>query len=94
MTIDATNLKGANRHVLAAASPAGLAEVRDRILEGLGDPPGGGSVEEVSIYEDFQEAALKLREASIGWTEAYPTMEYRHGPSSIAAPGRVVVGDR
>ncbi len=28
VTIDATNLKGANRHVLAAASPAGLAEVR------------------------------------------------------------------
>ena len=27
ITIDATNLKGANRHVLAAASPVGLAEV-------------------------------------------------------------------
>jgi fructoselysine-6-P-deglycase FrlB-like protein len=37
-----------------------------------------------------QEAALKLREASTAWTEAYPTMEYRHGPISIAAPGRVV----
>jgi fructoselysine-6-P-deglycase FrlB-like protein len=37
-----------------------------------------------------QEAALKLREAVTDWTEAYPTMEYRHGPISIAAPGRVV----
>ena len=37
-----------------------------------------------------QEAALKLREAATDWTEAYPTMEYRHGPISIAAPGRVV----
>ncbi|GAA1970898.1 SIS domain-containing protein [Nocardioides panacihumi] len=37
-----------------------------------------------------QEAALKLREAANCWTEAYPTMEYRHGPISIAAPGRVV----
>jgi len=36
-----------------------------------------------------QEAALKLREAATDWTEAYPTMEYRHGPISIAAPGRV-----
>jgi len=37
-----------------------------------------------------QEAALKLREAATDWTEAYPTMEYRHGPISIAAAGRVV----
>ncbi|HEX4813975.1 MAG TPA: SIS domain-containing protein [Nonomuraea sp.] len=35
------------------------------------------------------EAALKMREASRSWTEAYPAMEYRHGPISIAAPGRV-----
>jgi fructoselysine-6-P-deglycase FrlB-like protein len=36
------------------------------------------------------EAALKLREAAGAWTEAYPAMEYRHGPISIAEPGRVV----
>ncbi|MFE6646734.1 sugar isomerase, partial [Nocardioides sp. NPDC057772] len=24
------------------------------------------------------------------WTESYPMMEYRHGPLSISAPGRVV----
>ncbi|MGN8552153.1 UNVERIFIED_CONTAM: sugar isomerase [Microbacterium sp. SLM126] len=35
------------------------------------------------------EAALKMREASQSWTESYPSMEYRHGPISIAAPGRV-----
>jgi fructoselysine-6-P-deglycase FrlB-like protein len=29
------------------------------------------------------EAALKLREAAQAWTEAYPAMEYRHGPISI-----------
>lgn len=34
------------------------------------------------------EAALKLREAAGAWTEAYPAMEYRHGPISIAQPGR------
>ncbi|MFI9330916.1 SIS domain-containing protein [Kitasatospora sp. NPDC052868] len=32
------------------------------------------------------EAGLKLREAALAWTEAYPAMEYRHGPISIAAP--------
>lgn len=36
-----------------------------------------------------QEAALKMREAAGMWTEAYPAMEYRHGPVSITAPGRV-----
>ncbi|OIJ66038.1 SIS domain-containing protein [Streptomyces mangrovisoli] len=36
------------------------------------------------------EAALKMREAAGAWTESYPSMEYRHGPISIAAPGRVV----
>jgi fructoselysine-6-P-deglycase FrlB-like protein len=36
------------------------------------------------------EAALKLREAAQAWTESYSAMEYRHGPISIAAPGRAV----
>ncbi|WP_334152760.1 SIS domain-containing protein [Microbacterium sp.] len=35
------------------------------------------------------EAALKMRESSQSWTESYPSMEYRHGPLAIAAPGRV-----
>ena len=35
------------------------------------------------------EAALKMRESAQSWTESYPAMEYRHGPISIAAPGRV-----
>lgn len=29
------------------------------------------------------EAALKMKEASLSWTESYPAMEYRHGPISI-----------
>ena len=37
-----------------------------------------------------EEAALKMREATQSWTEAYPATEYRHGPISIAAPGRAV----
>jgi fructoselysine-6-P-deglycase FrlB-like protein len=36
------------------------------------------------------EAALKCREAAGLWTESYPTMDYRHGPIAIAAPGRAV----
>ncbi|MEU3597381.1 sugar isomerase [Streptomyces sp. NPDC006798] len=40
-------------------------------------------------YGLAQEAALKMREAAGAWTEAYPAMEYRHGPIAITAPGRV-----
>jgi fructoselysine-6-P-deglycase FrlB-like protein len=41
-------------------------------------------------YGVAQEAALKLREAAQLWTEAYPQMEYRHGPVAIAEHGRTV----
>ncbi|MDO0917232.1 SIS domain-containing protein [Streptomyces sp. DT2A-34] len=33
------------------------------------------------------EAGLKMREASLSWTEAYPAMEYRHGPISVTTSG-------
>jgi fructoselysine-6-P-deglycase FrlB-like protein len=36
------------------------------------------------------EAGLKMRESAQLWTEAYPQLEYRHGPISIAQPGRAV----
>lgn len=35
------------------------------------------------------EAALKNREAAQSWAESYSAMDYRHGPISIAQPGRV-----
>ena len=36
------------------------------------------------------EAALKCREAAGFWTEAYPVMEYQHGPIAAAGPGTLV----
>lgn len=36
------------------------------------------------------EAGLKFRETSSSWAESYQAMEYRHGPISVAAPGRLV----
>ena len=36
------------------------------------------------------EAALKTREAAQFWAESHPAMDYRHGPISIAQPGRLV----
>ncbi len=36
------------------------------------------------------EAALKMRETTGSWAEAYPAMEYRHGPISVATSATVV----
>lgn len=36
------------------------------------------------------EAASKVRQCSQGWAEAYSALEYRHGPITIAEPGRLV----
>jgi fructoselysine-6-P-deglycase FrlB-like protein len=37
------------------------------------------------------EAALKLREAAQSWAEAYPAMEYRHGPIALADSTTAIV---
>lgn len=37
-----------------------------------------------------QEGALKTRESAQFWAEAYPAMDYRHGPISIAQENRTV----
>jgi phosphomannomutase len=55
-----TGAKLVGRGALALSGEAGLGDVRDRILDGLGDAPGGGSHEAVSIYEEFQAAALRF----------------------------------
>ncbi len=59
-------------------------------------PLDPGTVEQVSFLGRgwtiglAHEAALKCREAATFWSEAYPAMEYRHGPIAIAGPGRAV----
>ena len=39
---------------------------------------------------DRLEAAIADGEAASAWTEAYPAMEYRHGPISVAGPRTLV----
>ncbi|POX50402.1 sugar isomerase [Streptomyces sp. Ru71] len=60
------------RAALAADLPEGLVGCRQFTFLGRGWTVGLAN-----------EAALKMREASLSWTEAYPAMEYRHGPISI-----------
>jgi phosphomannomutase len=55
-----TGAKLVGRGALALSGDRGIGEVRARIEAGLGDAPGGGRTEEVSIYDEFQETALKF----------------------------------
>src|SRR5918993_2285859 len=56
-----TGAKLVKQGAIALSGDAGIQDVRRRIEDGLDeDPPGGGSVEEVEIYEEFREAALKF----------------------------------
>ncbi|MGC9376808.1 SIS domain-containing protein [Streptomyces sp. MH13] len=64
------------RTALAAELPEGLVERTQFTFLGRGWTVGLAN-----------EAGLKMREASLSWTEAYPAMEYRHGPISISAAG-------
>ncbi|MDT0495279.1 SIS domain-containing protein [Streptomyces griseus] len=58
---------------LAEPLPAGLVECGQFTFLGRGWSVGLAN-----------EAALKMREAALAWSEAYPAMEYRHGPISIS----------
>jgi fructoselysine-6-P-deglycase FrlB-like protein len=72
---------------------AAVADARTALTDALA--PQALAAEQVTFlgtgwtYGLAQEAALKMREAAGAWTEAYPAMEYRHGPISITGPGRV-----
>jgi phosphomannomutase len=55
-----TGAKLVKRGAIALSGDAGIGDVRAKIEAGLGEAPGGGSVEHVSLYEEFQQAALKF----------------------------------
>jgi fructoselysine-6-P-deglycase FrlB-like protein len=76
---DVTPMAAAADRVLASDLPAELTGARQFTFLGSGWTCGLAS-----------EAALKLREAAGLWTEAYPAMEYRHGPIAVTGPGSVV----
>jgi len=69
----------AAERVLAAPLPAGMLAADQFTFLGTG-----------WTYGLANEAALKLREAAGLWTEAYPAMEYRHGPAAVTGERSVV----
>jgi fructoselysine-6-P-deglycase FrlB-like protein len=72
-------LEDDGRAALAAPVADGLSHARQFTFLGRG-----------WTYGLAQEAALKMREAAGAWTEAYPVMEFRHGPISVTGPESVV----
>jgi fructoselysine-6-P-deglycase FrlB-like protein len=69
----------AAERILATPLPAQLLAARQFTFLGSG-----------WTYGLANEAALKLREAAGMWTEAYPAMEYRHGPVAVTGEGSIV----
>jgi phosphomannomutase len=59
-----TGAKLVGRGALALSGDSGIDEVRNKIEAGLGDAPGGGSAEEVSVYDDYHEAVLRFIDPS------------------------------
>jgi phosphomannomutase len=59
-----TGAKLVRRGAIALSGEAGIDRVRASIEAGLGDPPGGGTVEEVDPYDEFHEAALRFIDPS------------------------------
>jgi len=76
---DMTAVARAAEDILASPLPDVLTSARQFTFLGTGWTCGLAS-----------EAALKLREAAGMWTEAYPAMEYRHGPIAVTGPGSLV----
>jgi phosphomannomutase len=57
---DYTGAKLVKRGAIALSGDAGIADVKATIDEGLGQPPGGGSAEEIEITDEFHDTAMKF----------------------------------
>ncbi len=55
-----TGIKLVQEGALALSGETGIGRVRELIEAGLGEPPGGGEVEEVDVYPDFWARAMSF----------------------------------
>ncbi|MEZ5097869.1 MAG: SIS domain-containing protein [Nocardioides sp.] len=79
-------LPGLAGELLVATRPAMAQLARDPALSAyyfLGQGP---------LFGIASEAMLKLKEMSLTASEAYHTLEFRHGPMSMCEPGVAVIG--
>jgi phosphomannomutase len=59
-----TGAKLVERGAVALSGDGGIGEIRDLVAQGLGEPPGGGTAEDVDVYREFQDAALRFIDPS------------------------------
>ena len=59
-----TGAKLVERGAVALSGDAGIGDIRRLLEEGLPDAPGGGSAEDVDVYAEFQDAALRFIDTS------------------------------
>jgi phosphomannomutase len=59
-----TGAKLVKRGAIALSGDAGIQDVRKQIEDGLGEAPGGGTVEPVDVFAEFQRAAMKFIDPS------------------------------
>jgi len=77
-----TGAKLVKRGAIALSGDAGIGDVRAKIEQGLGDPPGDGTVEKVEIDEDFRRAALNFIDPSV----VKPLRVVADGGNGMAGP--------
>ncbi len=77
-----TGAKLVREGAIALSGDEGIQDIRQVIEAGLGDAPGGGSVEEVEIYEAFQRHALSFIDPSA----VRPVKAVLDGGNGMAGP--------
>jgi len=77
-----TGAKLVKRGAIALSGDAGIQDVRRLIEAGLDDAPGGGSAEEVDLYEEFQQAVLRFIDPDV----VKPLRVVLDGGSGMAGP--------
>src|SRR3954468_2681519 len=77
-----TGVKLVREGALALSGDAGIGDIRDLVLAGMPDPPGGGEVEAVDVYDDFHRHAL----ASIDPANVKPLKVVVDGGNGMAGP--------
>jgi phosphomannomutase len=55
-----TGIKLVREGALALSGDAGIGDIRDTLEAGLPEPPGGGTVEAVDVYDDYHERVLSF----------------------------------
>jgi phosphomannomutase len=85
-----TGVKLVREGALALSGDAGIGDVRREIEAGLGDAPGGGSVEEVDVWEEFRAHALSFVDSE----KVRPAKVVVDGGNGIAGPmvGPILAG--